>query len=229
MFKSKKSIAAIAITIGLASGIGMTAPASTSADSNVLLASVDWVKSQLSPINSRISQLEQTVQSQQSQINQLKDQIADGSTGPGDTTPSLPSAVYTTNNNVTIHSGATRQYRVIATKPFGSALKVIDKHTTSIGVWYRVELSSTLKGWVFSGDTSTTKPTNTVPTQVVTKSDVHLRAGATTSYSIKTTLSGGTTLKYIQSFKNSLGETWYNVETSNGDRGWIISSLAEVR
>ncbi|EDL64365.1 SH3 domain-containing protein [Bacillus sp. SG-1] len=229
MFKSKKIVAALAVTVGLATGIGMSTPANTSANSNVLLASVDWVKSQLSPVNSRISQLEQTVQSQQTQINALKEKIDNGDVGSGDVTPALPSTVYTINDNVTIHSGATRQYKVVATKSHGSSLKVIDKYTTSMGLWYRVELSSTVKGWIYSGDVSTTKQSNPAPTQVVTKSDVHLRAGATTNYTIKTTIPGGTTLKYIQSFKNTLGETWYNVEMSNGDRGWIISSLAEVR
>jgi uncharacterized protein YgiM (DUF1202 family) len=233
MLKSKKTVAALAITVGLATGIGMSVPSSSSANSNVLLASVDWVKSQLSPVNNKISQLEQTVQSQQSQINQLKEQIESGNTGgdtgSGNNETELPSTVYTTKNNVTIHSGATRDYKVIATKSSGSSLKVIDKYTTSLGLWYRVELSSTLKGWVYSGDVSTSKPGNYVPSQVITKSEVNIRSGATTSYSIIDTLSGGTTLKYIQSFKNSLGETWYNVEMSNGDRGWIISSLAEVR
>jgi uncharacterized protein YgiM (DUF1202 family) len=230
MLKSKKAVATLAITVGLATGIGMSVPSSSSAESNVLLASVDWVKSQLSPVNSRITQLEKTVQSQQTQINQLKDQIASGDTGSGgDTETQLPSTVYTTKNNVTIHSGATRDYKVIATKPSGSSLKVIDKYTTSLGLWYRVELSSTVKGWVYSGDVSTSKPGNVTPSQVVTKSEVNIRSGATTSYSIIDTLPGGTTLKYIQSFKNSAGETWYNVEMSNGDRGWIISSLAEVR
>lgn len=74
------------------------------------------------------------------------------------------------------------------------------------------------------------KAAKPAPTQVVTKGIVNIRKGASTSnYPVVIQVQKGVTLKYISSFKNSLGETWYNVEASNGKRGWMLSSLGEVR
>ncbi len=233
------------ITGTLAVGIGIAAfvPSSITASNNVILASVDWVNSQINPMKSQITALETRINQQQQEINTLKQQIANG-VGSGTYTPpvvtspapsapstSLPSTVYVSTASATLHSGATASYKVIATRTSGAALKVIDQHVSSNGTWYRIELSSTLKGWIFSGNVSSTKGdvATKTPSQVVTVGEVHLRKGATTSYGVIETLKKGTTLKYISVFTNSAGETWYNVETSIGKRGWIFGKLGEVR
>ncbi|WP_064091866.1 SH3 domain-containing protein [Rossellomorea aquimaris] len=226
--KKKSLILIFGLLIGL-SGLFFT-PIGTSANSNVLLASVEWVTSQINPLNSKISSLENKVQTQQSEIDTLKNQVAELSGSDPSTPPptsSLPSEVFVTKSSANVHSGATVEYKILATKPYGSSLKVVDDFVSGSGKWYRVELSATVKGWIYSGDVSTTKPSTTK--QVFTFGDVYLRTGASTGYQVVTLIPKGTTLTYIQTFKNSLGETWYNVKTSSGQVGWVYSGLAEVR
>jgi uncharacterized protein YgiM (DUF1202 family) len=230
MNRSKKIAAIGALTLGIGIGAFMFTPQGMNASSNVILASVDWVTSQINPMKTKITELESKIASQQQEINSLKAQISQkGNPTTPPTNGQLPTTVYTVKNSVTIHSGATRNYKVIATKPAGSALKVVESYNTSTGLWYRVEVSSTVKGWVFSGDVSVTKPSASAPTQVITTGDVYLRKGATTKYSVIQTIPKGTSLKYIQTFVNSNGETWYNVETSSGVKGWVFGGLVEVR
>lgn len=235
---SKKMIIGCSLALGIAAGSILFSPKGISATNNIILASVEWVNSQLNPINTKINKLEQQLAAQQQEINQLKAIIEEGgitipTPAPGVENPpvtQIPETIYTAKNNVTVHSGATRDYKVVSTlSNKGRSLKVIDSFTSATGLWYRVELSSTLKGWVFSGDVSIEKTAPTNISKVVTTGSVHLRKGATTAYGIIETLKKGTTLTYIQSFTNAYGETWYNVETPQGKRGWIISTLGEVK
>jgi uncharacterized protein YgiM (DUF1202 family) len=219
--KGKNIIIASAIAFGV--GVAAFNPISINASTNVVIASVEWVQSQLSPINSKISELESKINSQQQEINNLKQQITNGTVTQ---TPSVPSTIYISSTSAAIHSGATKEYRIVATKSKGSSLKVIDTNQSASGLWYRVQVSSSVAGWVFSGDVSTTAVSK--PSSVVTKTSVNLRSGATVGYKVVKTVPSGTTLKYIQSFTNGAGETWYNVEIS-GIRGWMISSLGEVK
>lgn len=241
----KKLAAAGVLAVSITAGAVMFTPNNMSAESNVVLASVDWVKAQLSPINSKVASLESRVKtlegktsSQQSEINTLKAQvdklIQGGTSTPPPTTTqppatTLPSTVYVSKASVTIHSGATTSYKIVATRTAGTALKVVDSFKSTNGVWYRVQLSSTLFGWVYSGNVSTTKVTVTQPSQVTIKSTANLRKGASTSYASVASLKAGTVTKYLGTFKNSKGETWYNVQTSSGLRGWVLSTLCEVK
>lgn len=232
MNRSKKVIAAGVLTLGLGAGAVISTPQVMKASSNVVLASVDWVTSQLNPMKTKISELESKIASQQQEINTLKAQVSQpGTTTPPVVTPpvtgDLPSSVYA-KGTVNVHSGATKEYKVVATKTSGSLLKVIDSHKSATGLWYRVELSSTLKGWVFSGDVSIEKPANAEKV-VVTFGDVNLRKGATTSYASLQVIPKGTNLKYISSFTNAAGEVWHNVQTAAGIKGWVIGSLSEVK
>lgn len=234
MNRSKKLILAGALTVGIGTGAVMFTPQAINASSNVVLASVDWVTSQLNPMKTKLSQLEAKIASQDAEIKNLKSQIADGGSGstpvPPVTPPQgqLPSVVYVSKASAKVHSGATASYKVVATKSKGSSLKVIDSHTGSTGVWYRVELSATVKGWIFSGDTSTSKPSST-GTTVVLFGEANIRKGATTGYPVIQTLPKGTSLKYISSFTNAQGEVWHNVQTASGAKGWVIGTLGEVR
>ncbi|MBH0169339.1 SH3 domain-containing protein [Fictibacillus sp. 18YEL24] len=206
-----------ALTFGAVAG-------TTSAEGNVLLASVEWVNAQLNPMKTKVTSLETKVAQQQTEINQLREAIANGSTPPPAT---LPDKVYVSSSVAKIRSGATTEYKVLAEKPYGSTLSVIDKFESSNGLWYRVTVSSTVKGWIYTGDVSTTQVS--APTKVVTTAKVNIRKGATNSYDVVATVSSGTTLKYLSSFTNDSGETWYNVQTSSGVKGWMISTYGEVK
>ncbi|MBY0123487.1 SH3 domain-containing protein [Bacillus sp. S/N-304-OC-R1] len=238
MNRSKNIIVAGALTLSIGAGAILATPQAMKASSNVVLASVDWVTSQLNPMKTKLTELENKINSQQQEINSLKTQLSQVGTNPVTPPPTtteppatgdLPSTVYAANATVNIHSGATKDYKVIATQTKGTSLKVIDKFNSATGLWYRVELSATLKGWVFSNEVSVTKPSTSGPTQVVTTGEVYLRKGATTSYAVLQTLPKGTTLKYISTFTNTKGEIWYNAETSAGVKGWISGTLSEVK
>ena len=160
MKKAKKILVAGTLTFGIGTGVFLSTPQGIDAASNVVLASVDWVTSQLKPINSKITNLEKQVANQQKEIDQLKAQLSqnDQTPPPSNEEPGeIPNTVYISKSAATIHSGATKDYKTIATRTKGSSLKVIDSFNSASGLWYRVELSSTLKGWVHSGDVSTTK------------------------------------------------------------------------
>ncbi|WP_227937236.1 SH3 domain-containing protein [Alkalihalobacillus deserti] len=206
--------------------VALSVPTKSDASSNVVLASVEWVQSQLNPVKDKVNQLESTIKKQQDEINSLRQALESGN--PVTPAPSLPSQVFVNKPSATIHSGATRNYRVVATRVQGDSLNVIDTHTSSSNdTWYRVNVSSNLNGWIHSGDVSLSQVT--VPTQAVTTTNTVVRRGATTDYASVESVSRGTTLKYIGSFTNNNGELWYNVETSRGNRGWVISTHAEVR
>lgn len=233
----KKILTTIGVVLGLSFLIAINTPASTKANSNLLLASVDWVQSQLNPLNSKVTTLEKKVAEQDAMIKQLQKAVSEGGTvippipsTPDTPTPgTLPSVVYTNTGSVKVHSGATRNYKVLATFTANKSLNVIDQHGTGANLWYRVEVSSTVKGWVHSGDVTTTKPSNVTPSSVITKEAVNIRKGATTSYASIELVVKGTSLKYISSFKNAKGETWYNVQSPKGNKGWVLSTLTEVR
>lgn len=237
MNRSKKLIAAGALTLSIGVGAVIATPQAMKASSNVVLASVDWVTSQLNPMKTKLTELETKIAAQQQEINSLKAQISQGGTPPVTPPPTttqpptngeLPFAVYA-KGTVNIRSGASTDYKVVATRTNGTSLKVIDSFKAATGLWYRVDLSATLKGWVFSGDVTAEKSGETAAKQVVTTGEVYLRKGATTDYAVLQTLPKGTSLKYISTFTNAKKEVWYNVETSAGVRGWVSATLSEVK
>jgi uncharacterized protein YgiM (DUF1202 family) len=214
-------------------GMGVTFGAlttGTSAESNVLLASVEWVNAQINPMKTKITALETKIAQQQTEIDQLK---SSGSTG-GTTTPStpppaaeLPSKVYVKSSNAKLYSGAATSYKLVSQKTYGSKLTVIAQFQASTGLWYRINLGNNKYGWIKSTYVSTTAVSS--PKTVTTKTSVNIRRGAATSYEIYTTVPSKTNLKYLNSFTSPNGDVWYNVQTTSGIRGWMTASLGEVK
>ncbi|MDP4171210.1 MAG: SH3 domain-containing protein [Bacillota bacterium] len=247
MKRTKKIFVAGALVLGMASGALLFTPKGINASGNVVLASVDWVTSQLNPMNSKIADLEKKIASQQQDLSNLRAQINTMAAnaqvqGQGQ---QLQSVVYTTKT-AAIRSGANVHYKIIATKTVGSSLKVIDSVTLSTGLWYRVELSSTLKGWIAATDISlvknssananasdtkisVTSQASVTPKQVIITKSVTLRKGASDSYPANATIQAGKSVMYLQTFVNSKGETWLNVETPTHVRGWMLSGFGEVK
>lgn len=78
-----------------------------------------------------------------------------------------------------------------------------------------------------NGNNNTDNPdNNTTASQTVsvTADSVNIRASASTSASVVTTVSSGTVLTYLDQSSQSDG-VWYNVKTSGGSTGWIRSDL----
>jgi uncharacterized protein YgiM (DUF1202 family) len=211
----KKSLFAISAIFILGFLVGSYTPTNVgSAASNVVLASVEWVSNQINPLQTRVTKLEGEVQS-------LRDALEDGGT------VTLPSKVYVNIASATVHSGATRDYKVVATFGKGKELPVIAQHEASGGKWYRVEYASSQFGWIYSGDVSTTAVAK--PTSVTITTTTSVRKGATTDYPVVATLQKGTSVKYLGSFTNNKNELWYNIQLSNGVKGWIQAIHGEVK
>ncbi|WP_277585995.1 SH3 domain-containing protein [Psychrobacillus antarcticus] len=230
----KKLLATVGAVLGLSLVLTFITPTSTKADSNLLLASVEWVQAQLNPLQTKVTTLEKQVAEQDVIIKQLQKAVAEGSSvvvTPPTTTnpPTETTAVIYTKASAKVHSGATKNYKVLATIAANKGLSVIGEHKGADGIWYRVEVSATVKGWIFSGDVSTTKPVDFVPSKVITKESTNVRKGATTNYKSLETVAKGSSLTYLGSFKNANGETWYNVQTAKGNKGWVLSTLTEVK
>lgn len=218
---AKKWTISLGLTIGIVAGSIFFTPTIMKASEEVILASVDWVTAQLNPIKTQITTLQAKIDAQQKEIDSLKQQLAKQA--------ALPSTVYATKSKTAIRSGASTAYKIVAYKNAGESLKVISALSSSQGVWYYVQASSTVKGWVSYSDVSITKGTasNNQKT-VVTIAKTNIRKGASTSYPIVETLERGAMLLFIQSFTNSQGEIGYNVQTNSGKRGWMAGYLGEV-
>lgn len=220
--KQKKWAVALGLAIGTVTGSMFFTPSIMKASEEVILASVDWVTAQLNPIKSQMTELQTKIAAQQKEIDSLKQQLANQA--------ALPSNVYVTKNKTAIRSGASTSYKIVAYKNAGDSLKVISALSSAQGVWYYVQVSSTVKGWVSHSDVSLTRNTasNTQKT-VVTIAKTNIHKGASTSYPIVETVERGAILLFVQSFTNSRNEIWHNVQTKSGKRGWMAGYLGEVK
>lgn len=225
----KNILGSFLVSLTILVGFLILSPSMTKANSNLLLASVEWVQAQLNPLQTKVNQLETKIVKQEQEIKLIKDAMANVNSQPEKIT-TFPVTIYTTKTSTTVHSGATKSYKVVATLPIGKALTATDSFSSTSGIWYRVNVSNTLSGWIFSSDITVTKPSNYTPESVVAKYATNIRSGASTQYKIVEVVLVGTSMKYLGSFTNSTtGETWYNVLTSKGNKGWVLSTQTEVK
>ena len=132
---------------------------------------------------------------------------------------------------VEIRSGATTSYPLVTSLSTGKTVTVIDEFTNSSGeLWYRVDLG-TNKGWglasSFTAQSTGDSGIQIGKQAIITGDNVNVRKGATTSYEAIAKLSKGTSVKVIDSFKNSSGELWYRIE-SGAIKGWIIEDYLKA-
>lgn len=210
----KRSIKAIIFASIIVVGSILFPVLNGTAQSNVLLASVEWVNAQLNPLKSKVDKLEATVASQATEIALLKKAVADGGT-------LLPDYVFIKSVEAKVHSGALSSYRTVAITNIGQKYKVVDEH----GTWYRIEYSPGKYGWIEKSNISTKAVS--MPTKVTIKKTTTVHSGALTSYRTVATLQSGQSVKFIQTFVSN-NETWLNIELSSGVRGWIKASSGEV-
>ncbi|WP_391207991.1 SH3 domain-containing protein [Psychrobacillus sp. L4] len=130
-------------------------------------------------------------------------------------------------NAANMRSGATTSYKVVATIPVGTSLKIVSAFTNAQNeVWFNVDYKGK-KGWVTSdlfvlnataGETATSM-------KVVNQTTIH--KGATKNYDIVSTAKPGTTLVIHQEFTNALKEKWVQVTYASGKKGWMLASAFE--
>ncbi|MEK3994131.1 SH3 domain-containing protein [Psychrobacillus sp. FSL K6-2365] len=126
-----------------------------------------------------------------------------------------------------MRSGATTAYKVVATIPVGTSLKILGAFTnTSNEIWFNVEYKGK-KGWVSSdlfvlngtaGETATSM-------KVINQTTIH--KGATKNYTVVSTAKVGTTLVVHQEFTNGYNEKWVQVTYATGKKGWILATAFE--
>lgn len=134
------------------------------------------------------------------------------------------------DNTAEIRKGATISYPLVSTVSTGNTVTVIEEFTNSLGEkWYRVDLGDK-KGWGLASNFSafSADKLQAGDSAVITENNVNVRKGATTSYAAVTKLAKGTAVKIVDSFTNSLGETWYRIETGN-IKGWVIENYLESK
>ena len=136
---------------------------------------------------------------------------------PPVTTPQTRTG-YSTGDNVRIRSAASTSATILTTVNKGQSFKVIGESKNG---WYNVELSSGTKGYISAQYVSFTPPVTTPQTRTgySTGDNVRIRSAASTSSTILTTVNKGQSFKVIGESKNG----WYNVELSNGTKGYISS------
>ena len=225
----KNILSSLMVSLTILIGFFIVSPSITNANSNLLLASVEWVQAQLNPLQTKVNQLETKIIKQEQEIKLIKEAMANLDSQP-DKISTFPVTIYTTKASTTVHSGATRNYKVVAALPIGKALTATDSFSSTHGIWYRVNVTDSFSGWIYSSDITVTKPSNFTPETVVAKTATNIRRGASTQYKIVEVVLAGSSMKYLGSFKNSTtGETWYNVQTSKGNKGWVLRTQTEVK
>jgi N-acetylmuramoyl-L-alanine amidase len=129
-------------------------------------------------------------------------------------------------SNTPVRTGATSAYKVIANLEEQQIVSITATFTNSLGeMWYQVDLNST-KGWVngkYLSEITDNYPPSPSEGQVVQVDKAEIRTGATTAYKVIKYAVKGETYQIIDTFENSLGETWYRVAFED-QAGWIMSS-----
>ena len=139
------------------------------------------------------------------------------------------------NESVNIRKGATTSYSIVDTLKPGEKATVIAEFENSVGEkWYNVDLGN-VKGWglseFFQSNNSVESSTTVAPPPPATQQKVvlisgEIKKGASKSYPTVGTVSAGQNVKIIDTFKNSLGETWYRLDMTSY-KGWVNSIVFE--
>jgi uncharacterized protein YgiM (DUF1202 family) len=96
-------------------------------------------------------------------------------------------------------------------------------------IWYGVHSPSTGGGWVEQGHLragagAPAGPVTAVGQQFQVTEALNMRSGAGTNFGIVATLPAGTTGNVIGGPTNASGYTWWQVRTSGGTSGWVVSN-----
>ncbi len=140
---------------------------------------------------------------------------------------------YVNSSDVNLRSGAGTNYSVVTTMSKNTKFTYISTSLYSSN-WYHIMLSNGKTGYIYksyatkdsttSTSATTTSASSSTVTGYVNASDVNLRSGAGTSYSVVTTMSKNTQFTFIStSLYNS---NWYNIKLSNGKTGYIYKTYA---
>lgn len=127
---------------------------------------------------------------------------------------------YINANDVNLRSGAGTNYSVVTTMKKNTAFTYSDSKTYNSS-WYKIKLLSNSKTGYVHKDYAKSASTET---GYVNSTEVNLRSGAGTNYSIVTTMSKNTKFTYVST--SVVNSDWYYIITSNGKVGYIYKTYA---
>lgn len=127
---------------------------------------------------------------------------------------------YITDSYVNLRSGAGTSYSVVTTMNKNTAFTFADSKTYNSS-WYKIKLLSNSKTGYVHKDYA--KSASSV-TGYVNSTEVNLRSGAGTNYSIVTTMSKNTKFTYVST--TVVNSNWYHIITNNGKLGYIYKTYA---
>ncbi|MCH5297054.1 MAG: SH3 domain-containing protein [Ruminococcus sp.] len=127
---------------------------------------------------------------------------------------------YISDSSVNLRSGAGTSYSIVTTMSKNTAFSFVDSKTYNSN-WYKIKLLSNSKtGYVhkdYAKSASSEKG-------YVNSTEVNLRSGAGTNYSIVTTMSKNTKFTYVST--SVVNSDWYFIITDSGKVGYIYKTYA---
>jgi uncharacterized protein YgiM (DUF1202 family) len=128
---------------------------------------------------------------------------------------------YINASDVNLRSGAGTSYSVVTCMSKNTKFTFVDGKLYNSN-WYQIKLTSNSKtGYVYKDyvTAESTSSSSSSDTGYINASDVNLRSGAGTSYSVVTCMSKNTQFTFVST---SLYNTnWYNIKLSNGTTGYV--------
>lgn len=116
--------------------------------------------------------------------------------------------------NTTVYASQSFGSSVVTTLQRLNQIQVLNKEVRDGLVWLQIKTSSGSIGWIPEFETVTNLPTK------YSKQKASIFSGASTTYKVNDIVNSGSPVKVLRSLN-----TWLNVETINGKRGWIQSTL----
>lgn len=136
---------------------------------------------------------------------------------------------YVSGDYVNLRSGAGTSYSIITCMRQNTKFKYVDGKLYNSN-WYKIKLTSNSstgyihKDYAALSSTSSDRPSSDKVTGYVNDDYVNLRSGAGTSYSVVTCMRKNTQFTFIST--SLYNKNWYNIQLSNGKKGYIHKSYA---
>ena len=126
------------------------------------------------------------------------------------------------DDGVNLRSGAGTSYSVVTVMGYKTEF-TFDDGTLYNGEWYKITLSDGTKGYIYYEYATAKEVTDTLGTGYINASDVNMRSGVGTDYSVITTLDYGTKFTAVSKSGN-----WYYIELSSGTRGYVYADYVTL-
>lgn len=129
---------------------------------------------------------------------------------------------YVNGDGVNLRSGAGTSYSVVTVMGYKTEF-TFDDGTLYNGEWYKITLSDGTKGYIYYEYAAAKEVTDTLKTGYINASDVNMRSGAGTDYSVIVTLDYGTKITAVSKSGN-----WYYIELSSGTMGYVYADYVTL-